>query len=98
MLNQIVLVGRIEEIKDEKEGAVVTIAVPQTFKNSDGIYDTNHIEIRIFRNIAKNIKEYCKIGDMIGAKGRLQKLENDDTLNVIAERISFLTSRKDVEE
>ncbi len=99
MLNQFVLVGRIEEMKDEKEGATVTIAVQQTFKNNEGMYDTNHIEVRIFGKIAEGTKEYCEVGDIVGVKGRMQKLESDDALNIIAEKISFLTgSRKDVEE
>ena len=99
MLNQFVLVGRIEEMKEEKECVILTIAIPQTFKNNDGVYDTNHIEVRIFGKIAEGTKEYCKVGDIIGAKGRMQKLESDDALNIIAEKISFLTgSGKDVEE
>ena len=45
MLNQIVLVGRI--LKDvEMEGetkAIVTLAVPRSYKNADGEYDTDFI-------------------------------------------------------
>ena len=101
MLNQIVLVGRIVEIKEKKESVIVTVAVPQTFKNKDGEYDTNFIDCHLYKGIAENIKEYCKVWDMIGVKGRIQKLENDKQLKLIAERVTFLSSqapRKEDEE
>ena len=101
MLNQIILVGRIVKIKNNKESAVITVAVPQNFKNQNGEYDTNYIDCNLYKGIAEQTKEYCKIGDMVGIKGRLQKLETDKQLNVIAERVSFLSSkspRKEDEE
>ncbi len=95
MLNQIVLVGRIKEIKENKKNkyVVMTLAIPQTFKNVDGEYDTNFIDIKMFGGIAESTKECCKIGDIVGAKGRVQKLENDKQLNIIAERVTFLSSK-----
>ena len=46
MLNQAVLVGRIvqePELKDTEKGKVtnITLAVPRSFKNSNGEYDTD---------------------------------------------------------
>ena len=103
MLNQIVLVGRIKEIKEDKKNkcGIMTLAVQQNFKNSNGEYDINFIDIKMFGGIAENTKEYCKNGDMVGIKGRLQKLENDKQLNIIAERVTFLSNkatRKEDEE
>lgn len=99
MLNQIILVGRIEKIKKVKESAVITLAVPQSLKNLNGEYDTNFIDVNLYKGIAEQTKEYCKIGDTIGIKGRLQKLENDKKIKLIAEKVTFLTSaRKDNEE
>lgn len=103
MLNQIVLVGRIKEIKEDKKNkcGIMTLAVQQNFKNINGEYDINFIDIKMFGGIAENTKEYCKNGDIVGVKGRLQKLENDKQLNVIAEKVSFLSSkapRKEDEE
>ena len=103
MLNQIVLVGRIKELKENKKNkyVVMTLAIPQTFKNANGEYDTNFIDIKMFGGIAENTKEYCKIGDAVGVKGRVQKLENDKQLNIIAERVTFLSTkapRKEDEE
>ncbi len=103
MCNNYVLVGRIKEIKEDKTNkcAIVTLTVPQSFKNANGEHDTNFIDVRMFGSIAESTKEYCKIGDIVGVRGRLQKLENDKELNVIAERVSFLSSkalRKEDEE
>ena len=38
-------------------------------------------------------KEYCLKGDLIGIRGRLAKLENEN-LKVIAEKITFMSSGK----
>lgn len=95
MLNQIVLVGRI--VKDiEQEGetkAVVTVAVPRSYKNADGEYDTDFIPCVLWNGIATNTLEYCKKGDLIGVKGRIQSNENEIT--VVAEKITFLSSKKE---
>ena len=101
MMNQIILVGRlakIEEIESEngaKKG-VITLAVPQSFKNIDGIYDTNFIDCTLWGAIAENTIEYCTKGDVIGIKGRIQRLSNDKAMELIAEKVTFLsTTRKD---
>ena len=94
MLNQTVLVGRLvdQPQKDEK-GASITIAVPRSYKNEDGIYETDFIPARLFNGIATQTLEYCKKGDLIGIKGRLQM---SDTLEVIAEKVTFLSTNKDL--
>ena len=97
-MNQVVLVVRIKEFKESEKGTNIIIAVSQAFKNANGEYDTNFIEIRLFETIAKNTKEYCKTNDIIGVKGRLQKLESDNELVIVAEKVTFLSSRKEDEE
>ena len=49
--------------------------------------------------MASNTKEYCHKGDVVGIKGRLQNRSYENSnkeikyiIEVIAERISFLTS------
>lgn len=100
MLNQVILVGRIKEIKKEQaeNGAnkvLLTLAVPQSFKNTDGEYDTNFIDCILFRNVAESTVEYCKKGDIIGVKGRLQRIDTKKAIELIAEKITFLSSRKE---
>lgn len=91
MLNQIVLVGRI--IENEEEG-YITIAVPRNFKNEEGEYDTDYIKCKVMEHVEKNIKEWTKKGDIIGIRGRLQE---EGTSYVIAEKVTFLSSKKEKE-
>ena len=88
MLNQTILVGRI--IENEEEG-YITITVPRHFKNEEGIYETDNIKCKVMGQVEKNTKEWTKKGDLIGIKGRLQTEE--ETLYVMAEKITFLNSK-----
>lgn len=109
MLNQIVLVGRITrelEVKEEnnKKVATMNIAIPRSFKNSDGEYETDFINIRVFDSIATNVKEYCRKGDIVGVKGRLQSSvyenaigEKEFITEIIAEKVTFLSSKSNRE-
>lgn len=94
MLNQVVLVGHLTidpEIKERKE-CVITLAVPRNFKNIDGEYETDFIPCRLYGNIAENTVEYCKKGDLIGIKGRVQSTDNG--IEIITEKVTFLSSKK----
>lgn len=98
MLNQIILVGRVQDIKQEQKKVVATLSVPQSFKNISGEYAVNIIDVSIYGIIAETTQEYVKKGDLIGVKGRLQRLEKDKALEVIAEKVTFLSTRKEDEE
>ena len=101
MLNQIVLVGRlvddpiIEEIEDKKY-CRITIAVPRSYKNENGEYETDFIPLTLWNTIAQNTTEYCKKGDLVGIKGRIQAKEND--IEIVAEKLTFLSNKKVDEE
>lgn len=97
MLNQMVLVGRIakEPILKEIEGkkiSLLSISVPRNYKNSNGEYETDFINIRLFGNVAENTAEYCKVGDTVGIKGRVEN--NNESLEIIAEKVTFLAEGK----
>ena len=83
-MNQVVLVGRLcadPEVVTMEEGrqrGVISIAVNRTFKNSEGIYETDFIRCVLWNNIALNTFEYCHTGDVIGIKGRLQTRNYED--------------------
>lgn len=106
MLNQIVLVGRLvqdPEIKELENGnrlCYINLAVPRSWKNADGIYETDFINCIVWNNIADNVKEYCKKGDLLGIKGRIQtkQEENKNIIEIVAEGVTFLSSRKETEE
>ncbi len=105
MLNQIILVGRLtRDIKVNKaesgmKVATISLAIPRSFKNSDGAYDTDFIECIAFDNIAENTSEYCGKGDIVGVKGRVQSkvIEKEDhketVFEIICEKITFLSSK-----
>lgn len=106
-MNNVILVGRltsnpeINEYSVDKHISAVTLAVSRNYKNSDGIYDTDFVRCVLWNGIAKNTSEYCKIGDVIGVKGRLQSNEFIDKdgikhykMEVVAERVTFLSSVK----
>ena len=106
MLNQAVLVGRIvqePELKDTEKGKVsnITLAVPRSFKNSNGEYDTDFISCVLWKGVAESTVEYCKKGDLVGVKGRIQtrNVEFEDQthkqfVEVIAEKVTFLSSKR----
>ena len=108
MLNQAVLVGRIvqePEIKETEKGKVsnITLAVPRSFKNSNGEYDTDFISCVLWRGVAESTASYCKKGDLVGIKGRIQTrtVEIDDSkrqyVEVVAEKVTFLSSKRQEE-
>lgn len=72
MLNQIVLVGRIArgpELKETDNGKKVvniTLAVPRSFKNVDGEYETDFLNCSLWDGVASNVNEYCNTGDLVG--------------------------------
>ncbi len=105
MQNQVIIVGRLvrdPELKTTESGRKltnITLAVPRSFKNMQGEYDTDFLECTLWSGVAENTSEYCKVGDMLGVRGRVQsRMIEDEEGNrskkteIIAERVTFLTS------
>lgn len=97
MSNMFCLVGRIVDDptleKDEKR-SVIKIAVSRSFKNEEGIYETDFIPVVMWNGIAENVIKYCRKGDLIGIKGRIERLSNEE-ITLVADKVSFLSSRKE---
>lgn len=97
MLNNVVLVGRLKNYTSmNNDKVVITITVPRSIANENGEYLHDIIDCVLTGQIAKNTLEYCKVGDVLGIKGRLQS--NDETdfkLELIADKISFLSSKSE---
>ena len=106
IVNNYFCVGRlvnepeVKELEDGKKVTNITIAVPRSYKNADGEYETDFIDCTIWNNVAQSTSEYCKKGDMIGIKGRIETsiYEKDDgekvkRTSVVADRVSFLSSK-----
>lgn len=105
MLNQVVLVGRLTDnievnVKESgKKVSTMILAVGRSYKNADGIYEADFIKCILWNGIAENTAEYCKKGDIVGLKGRIQTSSYEDenkvkhyVTEVIAEKITFLTN------
>ena len=110
MINQLILVGRIanmeqlEKEKNEKGNSVITIAVPRAYKNIDGEYETDFIDAILFGQVSETTMEYCKKGDVVGIRGRIQSrdIENEDgtknrKIEIVADKITFLSTKKEDE-
>ena len=108
MLNQFICVGRLSEqpkiqkTENGKELCIITIVVPRSYKNEEGIYENDFLNVVLLNYIANSTIEYCKKGDIIGIKGRIETRLNDKnqkTTEIIAEKVTFLSSaKKDKEE
>ena len=106
MMNNVMLVGRLANTpelfsaENGRKGAFITIAVSRPYKNQDGEYEADFIDCALWTGIAESTVEYCKKGDTIGVRGKLQSriIENEDgtkykKVEVVADRISFISSK-----
>ena len=105
-MNQTLLVGRLTTTPEihttdtNMKYTTLTLAVTRQYKNIEGEYETDFIPIKLYNNIATQAIEYTRKGDLIGVRGRLQNnnYEKDGvtqyTMEVIAEKVSFLSSNK----
>ena len=106
MLNQLLIVGRLikdPELRETENGRKVTnitLAVPRSYKNLDGEYETDYFDCVLWSTVAESVVNYCKHGDLLGVKGRIQNrtVENENSktkvMEIVAEKVSFLSTRK----
>lgn len=107
MLNYLIVVGRlvetpiIETDKNDNQMCSIKLSVPRSYKNSEGVYETDFIDVELSNNIAKQTAEYCSKGDLICIKGRVES-RNYETENgtktdkniLVGEKVSFLANTK----
>ena len=103
MINNVVLTGRITELPKLRETScgikyeTILLDIVRPFKNSNGIYDSDKITVTLWKGIAETANEICKIGDMLGVKGRIQtysvEKETQTYYNyeIVAEHVSFMS-------
>ena len=98
MLNQLVVIGRISEIIKESDKKIkVEIKVPRSHRNVDGEYSSDIVTIMLYNTIAQNTIEYCNVGDLIGIKGRIERLDKNKPMEILAEKVTFLSNKKENE-
>ena len=107
MHNLVYLIGRlsedpvVKEYEDGKSMLTINLAVQRSFKNEDGIYEVDFIRCILWNGIASHTSEYCKKGDLVGVKGRIQTRSYEDKdekkyiTEVIVDKVSFLASKKE---
>lgn len=95
MHNMVYLIGRLSTDIKEND-STINLAVTRQYKNENGEYETDFVNVKLYGAMLENTIKYIKKGDLIGVKGRLQVEENK--LIVVADKLSFLTSNKKEEE
>lgn len=103
MLNKVILIGRLTddpELRYTPNGTAVcnfTLAVQRSFRNRQGEYDTDFIDIVVWRKQAENCANYLSKGRLVATEGRLQirSYETDDgqrrrVTEVVANNVQFL--------
>lgn len=91
-MNQVVLIGRIERIvKKDEEQLILTMSVPAFSKNEKESRVIDMINCTLLGNVAKQTAEYCKVNDVVGIRGRIQK-RGQYPMEIIAEKVTFLSS------
>ena len=108
MLNKVLLIGRLTkdlELKSNDKTNYVqnTLAVQRGYKNKDGGYDADFVNITLFRSQADYLNNYGEKGMLVSVVGRLQQDtyfdqntgKNVSKLSVICEEISLLERKKE---
>ncbi|MFO7819078.1 MAG: single-stranded DNA-binding protein [Halanaerobacter sp.] len=103
MLNKTILIGRLTddpELRYTANGTAVcnfTLAVQRPFKNREGEYDADFIDIVVWRKQAETCANHLGKGRLVAVDGRLQirTYETDEGYNrrvseVVANDVRFL--------
>lgn len=106
MINNVVLVGRLTkdiELKETGNGkyANFTLAVTRKFKNQNGEYDADFVQVVAWRQTAEFLARFdAKKGNLLGVTGRIQtrNYENQQgqrvyVTEVVADSVTFLESK-----
>lgn len=107
MINTCILEGKlvsISELKETDKGikyASLRLEVVRAFRNSDGQYDSDLIDVDLWRGVAETCTKYATVGDIIGIQARIQssQLSTADgrpflAYGFVAEKVSFLSTQK----
>lgn len=93
MLNQVDLVGRVQDIKQEQERTIITINVLRPYENKSE-YKSDILPIYLHKGIEQNIKELIKKNDLVNIVGRLCRVNHNDftangypVIEILAEKV-----------
>ena len=88
--NVVLVIGRVIEIIDSGNRTLLKLRTKGANNKDDYA-----IKCLLTNNMSKMTNEYVKEDDLIGVKGHLQS-DDDDNMFVFAERITFLSSQREV--
>lgn len=104
MINTFILEGKLKEISEIKETekgikfARIALSIQRNYRNSEGVYDEDLIEVELWRGIAEVCSENAQINDTMSIQGRIQssQLKTNEgkafiAYKFIAEKVSFLS-------
>ena len=109
-MNNYTLIGRlvkdleVKESENKKKYGYITVAVNRTYKNAEGNYDTDFIDMIVWNDIAERISEYCHKGDLIAVNGRIETRmttvddHNEKITSLVCDKVTFLQAKKNEEE
>lgn len=109
-MNNYTLIGRlvkdleVKESENKKKYGYITVAVNRTYKNAEGNYDTDFIDMIVWNDIAERISEYCHKGDLIAVNGRIETRmttvddHNEKVTSLVCDKVTFLSTKKNEEE
>lgn len=93
MINQVIIVGRIKNIDKKDNECYVKVSVPRPYKNEEGIYEKDILDVMLKGKISDNLVEWCSVEDLVGVKGRLE--QTNKGMIIVAEKVTFLSSKKE---
>jgi single-strand DNA-binding protein len=107
MLNRFVCTGRLVRDPEQRftaSGVAVTsftVAVQRNYKNAQGEYESDFIDITVWRGLAESCANYIRKGSLVGLEGRIQNnnYENQEgktiyKTGIMADNVTFLDSKK----
>jgi len=105
-MNKVILIGRVTkdtELTTTTNGVNVaknTLAVNRKFKNANGEYEADFINIIAWRNLAELLHKYTKKGDRVGIVGSIQTRSYDAPdgskryiTEIVVDELEFLESK-----
>ncbi len=111
MYNFVQFIGRIvdepdiKELENEKKVGNIKLAVQRSYKNAEGVFEADFIDVVLWNAMAQRAGEYCHKGDLIAVRGQLRNnnYEKEDgtkeySNSVIADKILFLSKKKETIE
>lgn len=107
-MNNVSLVGRLTrdpELRSLSDGRAVVnfnLAINRTFTNATGEREADFVPVVLWNRQAENLVKYCTKGSQVAVSGRIQTRSYDHSdgtkryvTEVVAENLTFLSSRKD---